>query len=292
MEPDEKSIPAIWELRVMRQWVAWRYQPRESGKPGKLPIDPATGRAADMSDSATWGTFLDAMHRQHQDNLPGLGFVLTADDPYVVVDLDNCCNAGLVTPAAMTIVEYLDSYTEFSPSGTGLHVWCKGTLPPGKRNAKPVEMYDAAHYLTVTLDHLPPKKPIQARQAEISVVYDAFLAQPATERPVPVSIAPTAEDGELLGRIVRSRVGDRFKRLFEGDASGYGSASEADLALAGYLSFWTQDANQVDRIFRQSGLFRPDKWDAKRGDYSYGAMTVRRAIDNRAGTYDPNWRRA
>ena len=192
----------------------------------------------------------------------------------------------------MAIVESLDSYTEFSPSGTGLHVWCKGTLPPGRRNAKPVEMYDAGHYMTVTLNHLPPKKPIQARQTEILVVYDAYLAQPATERQVPASMAPTVEDGELLGRIVRSRVGDKFKRLFEGDASGYGSASEADLALAGYLSFWTQDPNQVDRIFRQSGLYRPDKWDAKRGDWSYGAMTVKRAIDNRAGTYNPNWRRA
>lgn len=281
------------ELSAFPQWVAWQYQPRAAGKPGKLPIAPATGRAADPKDPRTWDEFSEALQRQQQDDLAGLGFVLTAVDPYVVTDLDNCIDgAGIPSPWALGIVEYLDSYTEYSPSRTGLHIWTMATLPPGKRNAKPIEMYDQAHYMTVTFDPLPGTPPaIAARAAEIRQLHAIYLGQatPAATQP-PTNVAPTVDDGDLVKRILRSKIGDRFALLWSGNASGYKTASEADMALAGYLAFWTQDAAQIDRLFRVSGLYRSDKWNAKRGDYTYGAMTVRRAIDNRAGTYDPNWR--
>jgi Uncharacterized conserved protein len=60
----------------------------------------------------------------------------------------------------------------------------------------------------------------------------------------------------------------------------YGSQSEADLALANYLAFWTgRDFGKMDAIFRQSVLYR-DKWDEKHGKTTYGVATLNKAIND------------
>ena len=67
------------------------------------------------------------------------------------------------------------------------------------------------------------------------------------------------------------------------------SQSEADLALCGKLAFWFQkDAVRIDKIFRQSSLFRA-KWDEKHyGDGStYGQKTVETAISGCRDVYVP-----
>lgn len=295
LTPHTLSSSVFAEMLDLRQWVAWQYVARQTGKPAKRPICPATGRAATVHDPSTWGTYAEALRRQIDDDLPGLGFVLTADDPWTVTDLDNCIDgAGQVSLFAKGIVEFLASYTELSPSGTGLHIWTLATLPPGRRNAKSIEMYDSGQYLTVTFNPLPcAPLAIAARAEEIRQLHTIYLGQVAkpAERQPTANTAPTIGDEDLVKRILRSRIGPRFELLWSGDASGYPSPSEADLALAGYLAFWTQEEAQLDRIFRLSGLYRPERWDAGRGDFpTYGQRTVRRAIANRAGTYDPNWR--
>ena len=85
-------------------------------------------------------------------------------------------------------------------------------------------------------------------------------------------------DGEVIERASRARNGDRFAALWAGEWQGrYGSQSEADLALASMLSFWCDgDGARVDRLFRQSGLYR-EKWD--RADYR--GWTLERACGGR-----------
>jgi hypothetical protein len=82
--------------------------------------------------------------------------------------------------------------------------------------------------------------------------------------------------------------GAKFSALYDrGDASGYASESEADLALCVILAFWTQkDAGRIDRLFRQSRLMR-DKWNARHGTETYGARTVAAAIAKCLDTYAP-----
>ena len=81
----------------------------------------------------------------------GLGFVLTADDPFVGIDLDNCfTEEGKILPWAQEIVEMIDSYTEVSPSGTGIRIFVKGKLPGEHCRTGNIEMYQQGRYLTVT----------------------------------------------------------------------------------------------------------------------------------------------
>ena len=43
---------------------------------------------------------------------------------------------------------------------------------------------------------------------------------------------------------------------------------------------------QVDRLFRQSALYR-DKWDEQRGADTYGNLTVMKAVGNMKNFYQP-----
>ncbi len=110
----------------------------------------------------------------------------------------------------MRIVELLDSYTEVSPSGRGLHVWVKGKVPGNRRRSGKLEMYDRARYVTVTGHALPGYTQIRERQEELEQLYRETFgereASPRTpDRPAPgTSAVGLAGDDELLGRAMRT----------------------------------------------------------------------------------------
>ena len=86
-------------------------------------------------------------------------------------------------------------------------------------------------------------------------------------------------DEQLIERAKSARNGERFARLWAGDAADYGNDhSQADLALCRMLAFWCGgDRERVDRLFRRSGLMR-EKWDRRTGDSAYGSLTIRTAV--------------
>ena len=122
-----EKIPA--ELRALPRWVNWKLVKRD-GKLTKIPVNPHTGRNAAADDPATWASFEDARKRLGIDpELAGLGFLFNGDG-IAGVDLDHVLNdAGTITPEAAEIVRALNTYTEVSQSGTGLHMLCRATLP-------------------------------------------------------------------------------------------------------------------------------------------------------------------
>ena len=146
---DLDKIPP--ELKAFPQWVCYRSN--------KIPVNPKTGDNAKADDPGTWSEFDHAVRywEAHRSNgIAGIGFEFSPGDPYTGVDLDKCRKpeTGEIEPWALEIVRHLNSYTEVSPSGTGLHIWIKGKLPPGARRKGKVEMYDTARYFTVTGHHL------------------------------------------------------------------------------------------------------------------------------------------
>jgi len=148
---DFSAIPD--ELKALVRWVNWRSVERD-GKPTKVPIDPKDGRIASCSDPGTWGTFKDALARLSSDSVDGIGFQLGS--PYTGIDLDHCRNRKTkkIEPWARAIIWQLNSYTEVSPTGTGVHIIVKGVLPTRGRRKGLVEMYSSGRYLTMTGLHL------------------------------------------------------------------------------------------------------------------------------------------
>ena len=248
------------ELTPYSQWVSFRFGPRKgNGKPAKLPLNPRTGTLAAVNDPATWATFPDAVRASQNGGCAGIGFVFAASDPFVGIDLDGCRDphTGALMPWAAAIVQRLHSYTELSPSGTGIHILVRGTLLPGRRRCGDFEMYDTGRFFTVTgerLDGTPGT--IEERTTEVHALYTEIFGTQvphagagegvphgsgAPERARPLT------DEEVLRKASSASNGQKFQRLFSGDWSGYQSQSEADLALCGMLAYWGAAPSQVDR---------------------------------------------
>jgi putative DNA primase/helicase len=278
------------ELARRPQWVAWRLVSREGEpKPTKVPYDARTGRMASTTDPRTWATFEEAAaFCAHHEWASGVGYVLSADDPYVGIDLDGCRDprSGRLEPWAKAIVKRLTSYTEISPSGTGLRIFVRGELPPHGRRKGSIEIYSQARFLTITGDHyLAAPDTIQDRPAELLEWHREIFGdgpqqrQNGTATRSPVQLA----DADLLLKARSSEHGAAFWALWNGDYSAYGSQSEADLALVNYLAFWTgPDPARIDQLFRSSGLMR-DKWDRE----DYRTRTIDKALDGRTDYYSP-----
>jgi primase-polymerase (primpol)-like protein len=310
-----EKIPKI--LKELPQWVNWKAELRDGeDKATKVPYDPKTiGTVrAKTNDSSTWGTFEQASKSMKRHGFDGVGFVVTKDDDFVGFDLDKCVDkeTGKIEEWAKNIVATIDSYTERSPSKTGIRVIAKGVLPKGPRRKGGFEIYDSGRYFTITGDHLGGTPlSIEPRQNEIDRIYTEYLCQqnqiaakspdekdpnPQTGKPSAAgysSPSPSYNDDEILNRAIQSKYGEKFKRLFEGDHSGYPSHSEGDLALCRAFAFFgARDSSQIDDLFRKSKLFRP-KWDERRSadGKTYGQLTITKALtESKTETSSPKKR--
>lgn len=277
--PDLKKIPP--ELKALPQWVCWR--------PNKIPVNPKTGRNAKADDPTTWGSFDHAVKywQAHKNKgIAGIGFEFCANDPFTGVDLDKCRNAetGEIELWAREIITWLNSYTEVSPSGGGVHILIKGNLPPGPRRKGQVEMYSEGRYFTMTGLHLEETPAtIEDRQAKLEALHKEVFAKPqAQHQNTGKGSDLELSDHELIDKAHQARNGAKFEKLWRGEwRGGYPSQSEATAALLSALVFFCgPDPVRVDRLFRQSGLMR-DKWDRKQSGRTWGALEIEKAI-NRA----------
>jgi putative DNA primase/helicase len=139
-----ESIPE--ELKVRPQWVMWQAVGK---KTDKVPYSARTGRKASSTDLMTWSPFEEAVEAYEHGEYAGLGFVFCSGDPYTGVDLDCCVDEnGQIAGWASEIARYLDSYTELSATGTGLHIIVRGDVP--NRRKGDVEVYSSKRFFTVT----------------------------------------------------------------------------------------------------------------------------------------------
>ena len=282
------NIPA--ELRERNQWAVWRKEKRD-GKWKKVPYSPASGRRAKSNNPETWCSLREALDALAfgRGRYEGISFALSEDDPYACIDLDKCRDpeSGALAGWAAGIVSRFGSYSEASPSGTGVHITVRGKLPPEGRKEDGVEMYDSKRLITFTSRKLPDTPDtIEERQQVLGEVHNEVFGErlaAAAARKNAESPEPRGDglgDGQVVSKASTAANGDKFVRLLEGGWEGaYPSQSEADQALCSILAFWSGDAGQVDRIFRGSGLYR-EKWD--KGHHAsgetYGEATVSRAL--------------
>ena len=139
-----ENIPE--QLKTRPQWVVWK---AVGDKPDKVPYSASTGRRASSTDLLTWSTFQEALEAYENGEYAGLGFVFSSADPYTGIDLDDCVDGdGEIALWAMEIVRHLDSYTELSATGSGLHIIVRGDVP-NRRNGH-VEVYGSKRFFTVT----------------------------------------------------------------------------------------------------------------------------------------------
>ena len=273
------------DLRDEKRWVCWTVEKRD-GKETKVPINAIVGGYAKSNDPDTWTDFKVAVTYLHQHKgLAGIGFMFGGG--FIGVDLDHVVDDGEIDADAEKIISRVNSYSEFSPSGTGVHILCRGRLPLGGRKRGHVEMYDAGRFFTITGNQIPgtPGR-IEQRTAELQILHDEVFKKPQ-ENPQRELGAVHIDDTMLLQKARSAANGAEFSNLFDGDFSSYLSQSEADLALCSMLAFWTgKDPAAIDRLFRQSKLMRP-KWDERHyGDgRTYGQENINKAVSGTRDAY-------
>jgi hypothetical protein len=223
----------------------------------------------------------------------GLGFVFSKTASLVGIDLDKCRDAtsGVLEPWAQDIVTALNSYTEVSPSGRGVHIFVSGELPLGRRKKDRIEVYQHGRFFTVTGRHLEGTPlSVEPRGGELIKFHTRYLADPPTPERSAVTkanVMPSLSDEAILEKCQSAKNAAKFAALWRGDWQGYSSHSEADLALLGILKFYSPDPAQLDRLFRRSGLMRP-KWDDRHGDQTYGSLSISAALSHVQDTYSPS----
>jgi putative DNA primase/helicase len=286
-------------LQDCNQFVVWRYAVID-GEIKKPPCNPRTGRPASVRTPSTWGSFAEVRAAYETGQFSGVGIVLTPELGVVALDIDHCIADGKVSDQAQRVIKALHSYTEISPSGTGIRILLEGKLPAGLRRRGKLEMYDDLRYVTLTGHHFATTpKDIQPRHRELYGVYHRLFGldsrsrlQENTDgvvkeggRSTPV-YQVARSDQEVVQKALAAKNGETFRRYYYGDTSlweGAGakhqSQSEADFTLVLLLLYWTNnDTSQVDRLFRQSGLMR-EKWQRSvKGSETYGERIINDAI--------------
>lgn len=237
---------------------------------------PITRYLAKSDDPKTWASLDKACAYAEQYGMDGAAFALT--DGIVFVDIDDIADKPKELQDKITeLCLSLDTYCESSVSGKGLHFLCKGHLPKQarKRNDRyGVEMYETKRFVCMTGNIVGARQPLNDLSEQIIELNRRYVGEPYKETKIERRSA-TASDTELINAICKSKNGAKFERLYSGDWSGYESQSSADFALLRILTFWTQDATQLDSIFRSSGLYRP-KWDKSNG--YYGRYQIENAL--------------
>lgn len=285
-------------MRDTARWCCWKKEKFPGDKkPRKVPYNPMTGERADSSNIKTFGTFGQAKLAYEMYDHTGIGVGLFGD--LCCIDIDNCLEEdGSFSDLAIEIMSTMSSYTELSPSKTGMHIFFRA---PGfvhdrekyrmKSSTLGLEVYvggSTKRFMTVTGNRMNSFG-LNVCPELLQAVLDKYMRKEVPKIRKDNNVATVRlklDDDALIAKAGRARNGELFKQLMDGNLSRYASHSEADIALCNMLAFWTSgNAEQMDRIFRSSGLFREEKWDSRRGGETYGAMTIKNAIERVGETY-------
>jgi len=254
-----QNIPI--ELQKLKQWVVWRYEDIGAKKPTKVPYQ-VNGQMASVTDATTWTTFEEVVRAA--PNFSGIGFVFSDGDMYSFIDLDDTEGDTSAYDRQIKIYREFDSYSEISPSGRGLHIIVKGTVPSGRRRNY-IEIYSSQRYATFT-GNVYNDKPIKECQSKLTQLWEQMGSGGVATNIYKGDDKEKFNDKEIIEQANSASNGDKFRSLFSGDwQSLYPSQSEADFAIIDIIAFYTQNRNQIIRIFRSSKLGSRDK--ARRGDY-------------------------
>ncbi len=249
------------EMRQIPSWCLWRYEDIGAAKPTKIPYQP-NGELANVNDPTTWSIFDAVLNSRF--NFSGIGFVFSDNDPYTFIDLDDPSNDPASIDRQLKIFNEFDSYSEISPSGKGLHIIIKGKFLGNGRRRSNIEVYCRQRYATMT-GNVYKDLPINEHQDKLKMLYEQMGHGP-NNITFTGNEPQKLEDKEIIDTALKAINGEKFSKLLYGHWQElYQSQSEADLAFIDIIAFYTQNKDQITRIFRQSPLGARPK--AKRNDY-------------------------
>ena len=183
--PQPDNVPEA--MRKLRRWAPWRAEwDEKKQKYIKIPHRVAKPEYGLSNKNATgWVTFEEAMavYKANPRMFAGVGYLMTGPHGITGVDLDKCRDpqTGEIADWAKQVIYELDSYTEVSPSGTGLHVMLEGSVPEDWTNHEQgIEVYggNEARFLCVTGETLRVQDEIFAAPAALAAIAAKYRKAP------------------------------------------------------------------------------------------------------------------
>ena len=292
-----RNYPEV--LRAL-PFCTWKLEKDSHGRLTKVPYNPRTGFHASVDKPYTFADMEMAL--KAVENYSGVGINISGK--VGCIDVDGCVREdGSLTDTTLAVMAlFPDAWVEYSPSGTGLHVYF--LIPEGyvydkeeyyiNCNKYGLEMYiagETSHFLTMT-GNVFRTGGMTVTGENLDSFKNTYMKRPALERAeiqVPEG-GSILSDEEVMVKCYRSQGGGTFARYYDGDWTKPGdpnwSHSQADLSVCRRLAFFCRgNMEQMDRLFRNSGLYR-EKWDERRGDGTYGELTMRKAIAGCTAFYD------
>ena len=282
-----RNIPD--ELKQKGLFCVWRREKRK-GNMTKVPYQ-RNGYGASTTERRHFCGFEEAVRLSKKYDGIGIGVF----DGYSAVDIDHCVKNGKLSKMAIDIINTMNSYTEYSPSGKGVRIIFKASPFDYDKekyyinNRKiGLEVYVSGctnKFVTLT-GNVIRNVPVAERTSEIRSVLESYMVRPQRDNrrqeELRSQIGSLLSDNEVLEKAMISKNSAKFGALWNGDFLGK-SHSEADLALCSMLAFWCGgDTAQIDRLFRQSALYR-QKWERK----DYREETIKKAVTGCTETYSP-----
>lgn len=245
MQVQTENIPV--EMRDRHKWVLWQWQGRER------PIFTSDGDRASTTNDETWASFDEVV--SVLDDYDGLGYVLDGSG-IICVDLDHCIENGVVNEYAMGIVKELDSYTEISQSGMGLHIFVIGQKPGPRSKGKGIEIYSDKRYMGITGNRIGVRTHVEERIAPLYHLYLRTFPKGTPTQHETTSHGGTHSDATIIEAL---RTSQTYKAYWHGWVKTWKGFdwSRSDLHLMKELRKQTGgDEEQMRRLFKQSGLYR------------------------------------
>ncbi len=262
------------ELRKLSQWCLWKYEDIGAEKPTKVPYNPK-GFHANVNDPNTWASFEEVFNIVSLAGYDGIGFIFSDNDPYSFIDLDDTKGDAVKVEKQMNVYREFDSYSEISPSGKGLHIIIKGKISQGRKRSG-IEIYSSQRYATMT-GNVFNEKPIVEYQEKLTQLWEQMGKGGTNIYLYKGDENEKFNDEEIIKQSLLAVNGEKFRTLLHGQWNVlYQSQSEADLAFINIIAFYTQNRNQIARIFRNSPLGQRDK--AQRTDYV--TWMINKSFDN------------
>ncbi len=282
------------ELKQLNHWVCWKAELDETrpGKIRKIPVNAKTGGQAQSNNRETWADYQTALAASV--NFNGVGFMF--GDGYFGVDIDGVEDAiedyknGIEDSNIIyEFIHTLCSYSEYSISGKGIHIICKGALPPAGRRKNNVEMYSEGRFFIMTGKLAAEYLDITDCSETIKTLHEKYIGggkEPTTG--IVRGEQLNLSEADVIKLASASRQGAMFSDLYDGNWQSYfQSQSEADMSFCNMLAFWCgRDEQIMDHIFRSSGLMRT-KWDRKQSGSTYGLLTIAKAVRECRTVYEP-----
>lgn len=262
------------ELREYKQWL-WFKKIRKQDLKGKekilkLPVSPITLKSYDWNNKDQWADFETAVNNLESSGCDGLSFVLSRDDPFVCIDLDNVDNKK----QDMFINDFNGTYVEISQSGMGIHIFVKGEIEKNFNNQiEKVEMYQENRCIAMTgnieeFENSGVRK-VLSKQNELDKYYKLFAPKDSIRKKILnyQSSNMLPETDKVIE--IMCRYNTKAKELFEGSHRS-GDASKDDFSLLLFLNSFTHgNAEMMKEIFLQSALNRIDDRSKRRTQEGY-----------------------